>query len=85
MRTVELTEASAHLAEYARSAEQEPLILMSENKPIAALVSLQNVDDESLALSTNPEFLQIVQAARGEVSRGEVISLEDMKRELSDE
>ncbi len=85
MKTVELTEASAHLAEYARSVEHEPLILTSEDKPIAALVSLQNVDEESLALSTNPEFLQIVEAARGEVKRGEVISLEDMKRELSGE
>ncbi len=83
MKTVELTEASAHLAEYARSAEQEPLILTSENKPVAALVSLHNVDEESLALSTNPEFLQIVHAARDEVKRGEVVSLEEMKRELS--
>ena len=85
MKTVELTEASAHLAEYARSAEQEPLILTSENKPVAALVSLQNVDAESLALSTDPEFLQIVQAARDEVKRGDVISLEAMKLELGDE
>ena len=83
MKTVELTEASLHLAEYARTLDQEPLILTSESKPIAALVSLQNVDEESLALSTNPEFLQVIEAARAEVARGEVISLEEMKLEMS--
>ncbi len=85
MKTVELTEASAHLAEYARSVEEEPLILTSESKPIAALVSLSNVDEESLALSTNPEFLRVIQAAREEVRRGEVGSLEEMKREFAGE
>ena len=85
MKTVDLTEASAHLAEYARSVEEAPLILTSENKPIAALVSLHNVDEESLALSTNPEFLGVIQAAREEVRRGEVVSLEEMKREMASE
>lgn len=61
------------------------MILTSESKPIAALVSLLDVDEESLALSTNHEFLRVIQAARGEMRRGEVVSLEEMKRELAGE
>ena len=84
MKTVELTEASAHLSEYARSLGEEPLILTSDNKPAAALVSLQNVDEESIALSTSPEFLRVIRAARDEVRRGEVVSLDEMKREMAE-
>jgi hypothetical protein len=50
---------------------------------VAALVSLKNVDPESLALSTSPEFLRLIQAAREEIADGDFISLEEMKRELS--
>ena len=32
------------------------LVLTSNNKPVAAIVSLRNIDPESLALSTNAEF-----------------------------
>ncbi len=37
------------------------------------------------ALSTNPEFLRVIQAAREEVRRGEVVSLDEMKREFAGE
>ncbi len=82
MRTLELTEAAKPLVEYARSSGDEPLILTTDAKPVAALVLLDNVDEESLALSGNAKFLRIVQAAREEAGRGAVVSLEEMKREM---
>jgi hypothetical protein len=49
--------------------------------PVAALVSLKNVDRESLVLSTSPAFLRLMQAAREELARGDSVSLEEIKRE----
>jgi len=63
--------------------DDEPIILLVEDKPVAALVSLRNVDPESLALSTSPEFLRLIQEAREEIEDGDFISLEEMRRELS--
>jgi hypothetical protein len=41
------------------------------------------VDQESLALSTSPEFLRLMQEAREEIEKGDFISLEEMRREFS--
>jgi hypothetical protein len=51
----------------------EIIALMSDNEPIAAIVSLKNVDDsdlELLSLSTNSEFMEIIQNARKELRAG---------------
>jgi hypothetical protein len=42
MKTLDLAEATAPLAEYARDVGKEPMIL--DGKPIAALVSVENAD-----------------------------------------
>jgi len=47
MKTLELQQATAPLAEYAREARKEPVILTVEGKPVAAVVSLENVDMEN--------------------------------------
>jgi hypothetical protein len=52
-----------------------------DDEPVAALVSLKNVDRESLVLSTSPAFLRLMQAAREELARGDSVSLEEIKRE----
>jgi PHD/YefM family antitoxin component YafN of YafNO toxin-antitoxin module len=83
MKTVDLAEATKALSAYADDLDDEPLILTVKDQPVAALVSLKHVDRESLALSTSPEFLRLMQEARTEVERGDVVSLDDMKRELA--
>ena len=79
MRTLELSAASKPLAEYAKNLEGA-VVLTKRNKPIAALVSLKNVDRESLSLSSRPEFLKIIAKARGEFAAGRKLSLAEMKR-----
>lgn len=49
------------------SGDTEPIILLVENDPT----------------STSPELLRHLQAAREEIEKGDFISLEEMKRELS--
>lgn len=79
MKTIEISTASKSLAEYASDLEGGFVVLTSNSKPIAAIVSLQNVDPESLALSTNEEFLSIIEQARAECASGKKTSLDAMK------
>jgi hypothetical protein len=49
---------------------------------VGAIVSLKNVDPESLALSTNAEFMGIIEQARREYAASQTISLSAMKKQL---
>jgi PHD/YefM family antitoxin component YafN of YafNO toxin-antitoxin module len=82
MKTVDLAKASKSLSAYAHDLGEEPVILTVDDEPVAALISLKNVDWESLVLSTSPAFLRLMQAARGELARGDSVSLEEIKRAL---
>ena len=82
MKAIEISEASGALSDYAKELGEEILVVISNKKPIAALVSLKNVDRESLALSTSPDFIAIIQAAREEFRSGQKLSLEEMKQEV---
>ena len=82
MKTLELKKASKALAEYATHLGSESLVITSNKKPVAVLVSLRGVERESLPLSLNPAFLKIIRRARAEVKRGGVYSLKQIKQEL---
>ncbi|MDI6735181.1 MAG: hypothetical protein QME42_03145 [bacterium] len=83
MKTLEVANAIRPLSEYAKSLEEEILVLTSKTIPIAAIVSLKNVDWESLSLSTNPEFMKIIEMSREEFNIGKRLSLEEMQQEIS--
>ena len=82
MRIIELKEALKPLSEYINEIDKEILVLTSNKKPIAAVVSLKDVDKESLSLSTNPEFMELIEKSRKDFKQGEKISLTDMKEEI---
>jgi hypothetical protein len=82
MKTIELSTALQPLSAYAEEFSNEIVVLTLHGKAIAAVVSLQEVDPESLLLSMNPEFMQIIQQARDEFKAGKKLSLEEMKREI---
>ena len=82
MKTLDISTASKPLADYAEELNDEILVLFSGQKPIAAIVPLKNVDRESLALSTSPEFMQIIEKAREEFKTGKKLSLEEIRREV---
>ncbi|MBI3472339.1 MAG: hypothetical protein HY013_13370 [Candidatus Solibacter usitatus] len=82
MKTLELRKASKALADYAANLGSESIVVTSNRKPVAALVSLKDVDRESLSLSLDPAFLRIIRRARAEVRRGDVYSLEQVKRQM---
>lgn len=82
MKTIEISEATGPLADYARTASSNPVIVTLEGKPIAAVVSIENADQETVSLSTNPKFLALVKRSFEKWKKGKGISTEEMRRRL---
>ena len=81
MKTLEVNQATAPLAEYAEKVDKEPVILTKHGKPVAALVSLEDVDEETVKLSSNPKFIALIEHSRaGRKSKGGISSAEMRKR-----
>jgi antitoxin (DNA-binding transcriptional repressor) of toxin-antitoxin stability system len=85
MKTIALSTASRSLAEYASELDDEVVLLTKRNRPIAAIVPLRNVDRETLALSTHPGFLALIERSRREVAAGKTLSLAEMRAALATE
>ena len=79
MKTMKLSEASRSLAEYASELDDDIVLVTGRNRPIAAVVSLKNVDREILGLSRSPQFLKIIQRARGDFAAGRRRSLAEVR------
>ena len=82
MKTIEVNQATASLAEYAKEMNQEPLILTIDGRPVAALVSIQNADLETIRLSTDPQFIALIERSRARQDQEGGISSADMRRKL---
>jgi len=82
MKTLELQQATAPLAEYARDAKKEPVILTVDGKPIAAVVSLENVDIETTTLSCNPKFISLIERSRTRYEKKGGKSSTEVRRKL---
>ena len=61
---IDITDATDPLAAYVRKADAGALIITDQERPIAALVLLENVDLETIALSNDPDFLNLIQSSR---------------------
>lgn len=82
MKTIKLSEAAQALAEYAACRRDEVVVLTERNLAVAALVPLKPADRESLALSSHPEFLDLIERSRAEFRHGRTLSFEEMKQEF---
>ena len=80
MKAMKLPKEIESFLDVAEAAEEETLVFTKKKRPVAALVSLKKVDRESLALSTNPQFLRIIEAARKEIRAGKTVSLEALEK-----
>jgi PHD/YefM family antitoxin component YafN of YafNO toxin-antitoxin module len=84
MRTIEISTASKPLCDYANELDEEIIVLTSNERPVAAIVSLRNVDKEALSLSLNPEFIEIINKARQDFESGRRLSFDEMKQAVSE-
>lgn len=80
MRTLEIAEATDQLASYARKLRRRPLIVTRGGRPMMALVPLENVDLETLSLSTNPDFIALIESSRARYPAGTGIPIEAVRR-----
>ena len=83
MKTVEMSEATGPLSEYAGRAHHETLVVTEGGKPVAALVPIEEVDLESLSLGTNPDFLTLIEHSRARCHPGAGISTSEMGERLA--
>lgn len=82
MKTLEVAQATAPLADYARDMKNEPLILTMNGTPVAALIPLENADVETVTLSTHPQFLALIERSRTRQKTEGGLSSEEMRRRL---
>lgn len=82
MKTIEVAKATLPLSDYAKEVAKEPVIVTVKGKPIAALVSISNADIETVALSNNPQFLNLIERSRSRQKTEGGISTEEMRQRL---
>jgi antitoxin (DNA-binding transcriptional repressor) of toxin-antitoxin stability system len=82
MKLVERRDATESLARYAEMAEEEPVVITVDGKPVAALMALENADLEGVSLSTNPAFLRLIERSRARHTEEGGVSPEEMRRRL---
>ncbi len=80
MKLVEKSDATGTLAEYATDIENGPVIVTDHGRPVAALVPIENADLETVMLSTNQQFLNLIERSRARVAQEGAISSEGMRR-----
>jgi prevent-host-death family protein len=82
MTTIDMKQAKAPLAKYAREAKRGPVVVTTNGRPVAALVSIKNADLETISLSTNPKFLALIERSRARQARQGGISSVEIRRRL---
>jgi hypothetical protein len=83
MKTVELKQATASLAEYARKVHTEGVVVTLRGRPLATVTAVpEGADWESLAIGMNPRFLAIIEQSREAHRKQGGISPDEMRLNL---
>jgi antitoxin (DNA-binding transcriptional repressor) of toxin-antitoxin stability system len=85
VRRVDVTDATESLATYVRKVGAGPVVVTDAGQPVAALVILENTDLETVSLSTDPEFMELIQSSRASQTQRGGLSSAEMRRRLKDE
>jgi prevent-host-death family protein len=82
MKTIDIKKATGHLKDYVAAAEEEVIVVTRNGKPVAAVVALDDADFESLSLSTNPRFIEIIARSRLRLEKEDGIPGDEVRRRL---
>ena len=80
MKVVEQANATVPLGEYTAQIASGAVIVTSAGRPVAALVPIENADLETASLSTNREFLDLIERSRTRAAAEGGISSVEMRR-----
>ncbi|MDY6782754.1 MAG: type II toxin-antitoxin system prevent-host-death family antitoxin [Cyanobacteriota bacterium] len=76
MKTVEIREIASLLEKYDKT--EPPIVLTRNGQPVAALLPVEDIDLETLVLSLNPKFIEIIEQSRKAAREEGRIFLEDI-------
>ena len=82
MNVIEKKKATATLAAYADKISSGPVVVTDAGKPVAVLVSLENADLETVSLSTNRQFIELIERSRARVGKEGAVSSKEMRKRL---
>jgi prevent-host-death family protein len=82
VKTIDIEKATGPLKDYAAAAQQEVVVVTRKGKPVAAVVPLDDADYESLSLSTNPRFVEIIARSRVRLEKEGGIPADEVRRRL---
>jgi len=82
MRIIELNDATEPLAEYVKRIADESVIIAHKGVALAVLAPVGDTDYESVALSSNPKFIEMLERSRKRLREEGGLSSEDMRRLL---
>jgi PHD/YefM family antitoxin component YafN of YafNO toxin-antitoxin module len=80
MKTINLSDATAPLAEYVKQMEGEPITIMHKGVALAVLAPAGNDDYESVQMSTNPAFIALLEKSRKSIREGRSFSGEEARK-----
>jgi antitoxin (DNA-binding transcriptional repressor) of toxin-antitoxin stability system len=83
MKVIEKAAATGTLADYAAEIGKGPIVVTNRGKPVAVLVAIDHADLETVALSTNKEFLALIERSRQRARAEGAISSQEMRRRFS--
>jgi len=81
VKSVKLSDVTGSLSDYARKGLRETVVVTRQGRPIVAVMPLTKFDDwESVCLSTNAKFMEIVERSRASARDQGCIPLEEVRR-----
>lgn len=83
MKVVDKHEATRTLADYASEIQGGAVIVTDNGRPVAALVPIENADLETVSLSTNRRFLDLIERSRSRAKDEGGVSADEMRRRFS--
>ena len=84
MKTLEVADATASLAEYARKNRRDTLVLTRRGRAYAALMPISTPTDlENLRASSSPEFQALIAESRRVNPPGTGLSTDEVRRALA--
>ena len=79
IRAVEISEAVEPLSEYAEQIGAGPVVVTRGGQPLAVIVSAEDADMESISLSLNPDFMEIIERSRARQQKEGGITSDEMR------
>jgi PHD/YefM family antitoxin component YafN of YafNO toxin-antitoxin module len=82
LKTLDVAQCEALLAEYVKDPKHEPIILTNRGKPIAVVLSVDGADVETISVSLNPDFQAFMDRSRERQGLEPGIPIEEVRREF---